>query len=191
MVERDMLSDPSDPAAFIERYVKLHRSHDIDGFLALHTEDADFFRPGQKTNPLHGAALRDLFEWDMACEAQLEMHGVSTNGDALVIETVIERSKWLRGLGLSELRYDSGTRMVLRDGLIAQTYPAAFSAESKSKLNPEFERLVQWLSANRPHDLERLLPNGQLKQDRASAMLWLDVMGQWARQRWGPEAPGF
>ncbi len=172
----------SDPEDLVRRYVELHQAGDVEGLLALHTEDAEFVIPGQ--NPIRGtAALRDLFSWDAELASELVMEGISIDGDALVIDKVIERNQWFEGLGVSEAHYRPGTRLVLRDGRILGTYPARFHEETRSQVFAEFEHLLQWLSVNRADARERLLPGGKFRYDAPSARLWLEVMQDWNRSK--------
>lgn len=168
----------STPGAFIERYVALHRSGDVEGLLALHAADAEFLIPGQQ--PVRGTeALRALFEWDAVLGSQLIMEGISADGDTILIESIVERNKWFQAIGLAEARHKPGTRIVLREGRILGIYPAAFDDGTQSRVIEQLDRVVGWLSANRPDTLERLLPGGKFRYDAASAGLWLEVLEEW------------
>ncbi|NOX89825.1 MAG: nuclear transport factor 2 family protein [Calditrichaeota bacterium] len=167
-----------DPVQFVRHYLELHRAHDIDGLLALHTDDTEFVL--SKEQRLRGKkALRDLLEWDAVLESELTMRGISMRGDTIRIDTVIERNRLFKALGTEQVIYKPGTRFVLRNGLIAGTYPAGMSEESVKDGKKEFRRLIRWLSVNRPDTLARLLPGGKLRQDGASARLWLKVLEEW------------
>ncbi len=168
--------------AVVQRYVQLHRSHDIDGLLALHTSDAEFLIPGQ--HPIRGKeALRHLFEWDSVLGSELAMTGLSIAGDTILVDTVIERNRFFRALGLTEVRYQPGTRFVLRNGQIAGTYPAALSEESLKSGIEEYQHLFQWLSANRPDAYSRLLPGGLFRYNASNARLWLQVLAEWKQSK--------
>jgi len=165
---------------FAQKYVELHRSHNVDGLLALHTNDAEFIIPGQR--PVRGKnALKDLFEWDAVLGSQLTMSDISMNGDTILINSITERNKFFLFLGIPEVRYQPGTRFVLRNGLIAGTYPSALTEESLKKGVEKYERLIQWLSANRPDTLERLMPGGKLTYNGANAKMWLEMFDEWKR----------
>ncbi|MDP2470262.1 MAG: nuclear transport factor 2 family protein [Candidatus Palauibacterales bacterium] len=170
------------PAAFVERYLELHRSRDVDALLALHTADAEFVIPGQE--PLRGtAALRDLFEWDAVLGSELVMSGIRSDADTILIDSVIERNKWFQALGLVEVRHRAGTRIVLRDGRIAATYPAAFDDETQRRLMDRFQPLLRWLGEHRREALDQLLPGGKFRYDAATARLWLEVLAEWNTSR--------
>ena len=167
-----------DPDAFVQRYVALHRSGDIDGLLALHTKDAEFIIPGQ--NPIRGRkALRDLLEWDRVLQSELDMDSIRMNGDTIVIDVVTETSKWFRAIGVSKARYGPGTRFVLRHGRIVGIYPASFDDETRDRVIRQFGRLAEWLTRNRPEVLDQLLPEGKFQYNAASARLWLTVLEEW------------
>lgn len=169
------------PADFVQRYVDLHRVADVDGMLALHTEDSEFVIPGQ--GPIKGQeALRDLFAWDEVLESRLVMEQISTDGDTIHIDRIVERNKWFEGLGIPEVRYQPGTRMVLRDGRILGTYVSGFDKETEMLVGERFPRLMHWLSTDRPDALQSLLPGGKFRYDAASARLWLQVLADWNQQ---------
>jgi len=166
-----------DPATFVEHYVQLHRSGDIAGLLALHTADAEFVIVGQE--PVRGtAALRDLFEWDAVLGSELVMSAIHSDGDTIVVDSVTERNRWFQAIGLAEVRHRPGTRIVLRDGRILGTYPAAFDDETQKRLIERFELLIHWLVENRPETMDQLMPGGKFRYDAASARLWLDVLAE-------------
>lgn len=167
-----------DPTAFIEHYMELHRSGDVDGLLALHTADAEFLIVGQ--NPMRGtAALRDLFEFDAVLGSELVMDAISVDGDTIVVDSIIERNKLFEAIGVSESRYRPGTRIVFRGGRISGTYPATFDDETQKRVAEGFRSPVRWLASNRPSALEQLLPGGKFRYDAASARLWLEVLAEW------------
>lgn len=176
--------DPAaDPAAFIAEYVRLHRAGDVDGLLALHTADSEFLIPGQA--PIHGtAALRDLFAWDAVLGAELAMAGIRALGDTILVDSLVERSRWFQAIGLAEVRYRPGTRMVLYEGRIAATRPAAFEEETRQRLTARFQAFMQWLGQHHPEAGAQLLPGGQFRYDAASARRWLELLTAWnAAQR--------
>lgn len=171
--------------ALIEQYVMIHGEGDVDALLALHTEDAEFVIPGEL--PVRGAAaLRDLFCWDEVLESKLTMEGIRVEGEAVIIEKVVERNKWFEGLGLAEVRFRPGTRLMVRDGLISGTYVTGFEEVSHSQFVDGFGRLVGWLSKQRPEMMDRLLPDGRFRYDEARARLWLQVMAAWHRSEAQP-----
>lgn len=164
--------------AFVARYVALHRAGDVEGLLAIHTPDTEFLMPGQE--PIRGRdALRDLLEWDAVLESQLEMQGIRLEGNTLWVERVVERNRFFQALGLDQVRYGPGTRFVLREGLIAGLYPAQQSEEDLARGRAAYQRLMDWLAADRPDALQRLLPGGKMRYDAESARLWLDVLREW------------
>lgn len=167
-----------DPSAFVERYIALHKSGDVEGLLSLHTADSEFLIPGRE--PVRGTqALRDLFQWDQVLESELVMTGVRSVGDTIIIDSTIERNRWFKALGLDEVQYGPGTRIVLKDGRIVGTYPAAFDDKTRQHLMGRFQSLVQWISEHRADDLDHLLPGQKFRYDAESAKLWLAVLAEW------------
>lgn len=168
--------------ALLAQYVARHSAGDVEGLLALHTEEAEFLIPGQPL--IRGRrGLRDLYEWDAVLASALVVDGVSVEGDSLLIEQIVERNRFFAALGLAEVHYQPGSRFVIRNGLLSGIYPARFTAETEARLVEQFGQLFGWLSANRPHDAQRLLPNGKFRYDGAAARLWLDVLAAWHRAR--------
>jgi SnoaL-like domain len=167
-----------DPAALVKRYIELHRSGDIEGLLSLHTADSEFLIPGQ--DPIRGTeALRDLFQWDHVLESELVMTGIRSVGDTIIIDSTIERNQWFRGLGLVEVHYGPGTRIVLKDGRIAGTYPAGFDDQTQQHLMERFQMLVQWISEHRADALDQLLPGQKFRYDAETAEHWLEILAEW------------
>jgi hypothetical protein len=161
--------------------VELHRAGDVDGLLALHAADAEFLMPGQE--PIRGtAALRDMLEWDAVLGCELIMDAVRAEGDAIIVDSVIQRNKLFQAIGLSEVRHKPGTRIVLRNGLIVGTYPASFDDEIQKRVMEQFEPLLGWLSMHRPDAFE-LLAGGKSRLDASSAKLWLEVLEEWSNAK--------
>lgn len=171
-----------DPESFLEHYTKLHRSGNIEGLLELHTADSEFLLPGRE--PIRGtAALRDLFEWDAELGSELVMSGIHAIGDTIIIDSIIERNRFFRALGIDEVRYKPGSRFILRDGRIAGTYAADFDEESLRRLTENFQVVLKWVREHRSNALEQLLPGGKFRQDAASARLWLEVLADWKKKK--------
>ena len=171
-----------DPTALVQRYAELHGSGDVDQLLALHAADAEFVIPGQEA--VRGsAALRDLFEWDAVLGSRLVMDGITAHGDTVMIGSVVERNRWFQAIGIAEARFKPGTRLVLRNGRIVGTYPAAFDDQTQVRLTEQFQRVVAWLSAERPGALEELLPGGKFRYAAESARLWLEILEEWNRAK--------
>lgn len=175
-----------DPARFLGHYVELQSSRDVEGLLALHTTDVEFLIPGQE--PIRGtSALRDLYKWDAVLRSELLMGGIRTEGDTIVIDSIVERNEWFTALGLDEVRYMPGTRFVLEEGRIAGIYPAAFDDETQQRLMERFQPLMNWLGEHRPDALQQLLPGGRFRYDASTAELWLEVLADWNTSQQRPE----
>lgn len=174
----------------LQRYAGFRSARDMHGLLALHAEDTEFIPPGQ--NPIRGKDfLRRLYEWDFALQPELTMQGIQATRDVLTVDSLVERNMWFAALGIREVRLRPGTRFVLRGGLIAGIYPAAFSEVSERELEEKLPLLVSWLSRTRPNVKELLLPGGKFRYDRERAMLWLTILPDWDRSRSGDDAaPG-
>ena len=125
---------------------------DAIGLPALHADDVEFVIPGR--TPGRGRnALRDLFEWDAVLGVELDMRDVSFEGDAIRVDTIIERGRFFEAHGVPEVRDRPGTRFVLRDGLIVAVRAADLDDETQGRVRPAYRCLLAWFSANRPDDL--------------------------------------
>jgi len=79
-----------------------------------------FVIPGE--NPIVGkAALRDLFESDAATNSVLVFKDMVTTRDTVIVNSIKERNDFLRYLGVPELHYAPGTKIVFNKGLIQKT----------------------------------------------------------------------
>ena len=171
-----------DPNSLMQKYVERHRSGDIEELLAMHTDDSEFLLPGQQL--IKGkTALRKLFEADSVFGSRLIMKGIRANGDTIIIDTVIERNKFFQALGIKEVLYTPGTKLILRNGLIAGTYPAPQEAETRRRILEQYQLLLQWMKKNRPEVLKQLLPDGKPKRGAEAARLWLKILAEWNSQR--------
>jgi len=160
------------------RYQQLHEAGDVDGLLALHTRETVFLLPGQ--DPIRGKeALRGLLEWDATLGARLDFRGIRVEGNTIVVDSIIERTRFFEALGIPEVRYGKGTRFVLEDGLIAETRPANFDDETARRIRQAFDALLPWLSEHHPGDVARLLPGGKFRYDAESARRWLELLAEW------------
>lgn len=162
----------------IQRYISLHKAGKVDSLLLMHTEDTQFIFPGE--NPITGKrALRQLLEWDSVLHAELEMEGIFQKGDTIFVDTIVERSRFFKAMGISEIYYQSGTKIVLKNGLISQTYPAKFHQKSIEKISEQFSKVKQWLERNQPDLLNHLMPEGKIIQNAQTAKIWLEVLEKW------------
>ena len=172
-------SKQPDPAAFVQRYVDLHRAGNVAGLLAIHTPDSEFLLPDRE-EPIRGkSALRDLFEYDAVLGSELVMTGVRTHGDTIFIDSVSEQNRFFRALGIDEVRYKPGTKFVLKNGLIAGTYPAPMDDETRERVGERVQTLLRWIKENRPRVLEQLQPGGMARYDAKAARILLETVKDW------------
>ena len=168
-----------DPAYIIKRYVELHKAKKIDSLLAMHTSDSEFVLPGGKKTIRGLKELRDLFEFDSVFNSTLKMYGIHAVNDTIFVDTVIERNKWFKAIGVNEVRYRPGTKFVFRNGLISGTYPATFDENTQQQLKIRYGKLMRWLRKYRPDVLQQLFPKGEYHHNTATAKLWLKVLAEW------------
>ncbi|RMG47407.1 MAG: hypothetical protein D6718_03785 [Acidobacteria bacterium] len=168
--------------ALIDRYVALHRAHDLEGLLAMHSEDSVFVLPGKK--PIRGRrALADLFEWDFVMETELEMHGIEREGDTIRVASITERNAFFRALGLDGAVYRPGTRFVLRGGLIAATYPAPLTAATLEAGMPAYREFLAWLDETHPGLRPELFPETVVRHDARRARVLRELLDEWPGRR--------
>ncbi|RMG68240.1 MAG: nuclear transport factor 2 family protein [Calditrichaeota bacterium] len=175
------------PDRFMARYLALHRTHQIEALLDLHTADTRFFLPGQ--TPIVGReALRALLEWDRELDSRLWMGGIHQKGDTIVVDAIVEKNAFFQALGVDSVRYRPGTRFVLRGGKIALTAVAPLDEASRNAGLPAFLVFKSWLAQHFPDTLQHLLPGGRFRYNAQSARLWLKMLKRW-RKETGQDRP--
>lgn len=164
--------------SLMDTYARLHSAGDIVELLSMHTLDAEFLIPGQ--TPIRGvAALNELFAWDSVLESSLNFEGIREIGDTIFIERVVEKNLFFSNLGIPAIHYLPGTRFVRNQNRISGVYPAPFDTASEARVVEVFGRILPWLSANRPDDFRRLLPDGKFQYDAGRAERWLEIIREW------------
>ncbi len=171
-------SRPVPDKEILDVYLEKHRAGDVEGLLALHTEDVIFYLPGQP--PLQGRqALRGLLEWDRVMESRLEFGQMHARGDTQWVDSVVERSRFFRLLGLAEVEYFPGTYFVFREGKIARVHVAKMNLQKHPKSIQRYEQFVQWLEKTQPHIYRKLLPRGKYRYNEENAREWLRWLEAW------------
>jgi len=186
-VEAAVKAPAETPVERWEAYLEAHNAGLADDMLALYTEDAVFAIP--TVGELRGTEqLRDLVAWDVANHGQLHCEGYAVSGDQLTIEQVTESNDWFRAIGVETVHYQPGTRVVFREGLLAEVRPAPFTEESAKAVEAAFGPFMAWASTHPDKPLESLLPGGKFAYSKQSAERWQAWFGTWhATQEAAPD----
>ncbi|MBW2254416.1 MAG: nuclear transport factor 2 family protein [Deltaproteobacteria bacterium] len=163
-------------------YLEAHNAGRTEEMLAFYTEDAVFAIP--TVGELRGTEqLRDLVAWDVANHGQLNSEGYAVSGDQLTIEQVTESNDWFRAIGVETIHYQPGTRIVFREGRLAEVRPTPFTEESTKAVEAAFGPFMAWASAHPDKPLEALLPGGKFDYSKQSAERWKTWFGTWHAAR--------
>ena len=165
------------------RMVEAHNQHDVARQLTFYAADATFMMPGE--NPIVGrAALRDLFEADSVVNSELVFKDLVIRGDTVLVNSITERSDWLRFIGIPESHY--GSRMIFRKGLIHAEELAPDVEEDRRAYEKGWSDVMGWLSTAHP-ELVREAQSGWLaRYDAKATQAWMKLLGEWQAHKSSP-----
>lgn len=166
------------PETQLANMITAHNRHDVVGELVFFAEDAVFAIPGQ--TPIVGkAAIRDLFEADSVMNSELIYTDLVVRGDTVIANSVIERNDMLRLLGVPEIHYLPGTRVVFKKGLIQRIEVTRFLQEEWSAMRTDFSNLMAWLQTAHPELLQDIRSGWLSRNTARSAEAWLKLASEW------------
>jgi len=179
-------SKTPNPETQIANMIAAHNRHDVTGQLSFFAEDAAIAVGGQ--TPFTGkAAIRNLYEADSVMKSELEYTGLAVRGDTVVVNSVVERNDLLRLLGLSEVHYLPGTRVVFRKGLIQSIETSRLDQREWRAMRDSFAALMNWVQAKHP-ELLKEIGSGRLSGNNATAARgWMEVVSRWRQSEAGGE----
>lgn len=171
-------SKPPDPETQIANMISAHNRHDATGKLALFTDDASLVVGGQ--TPITGKmALRGLFEADSVMNSELVYAGLVVRGDTVLVNSVVERNDLLRLLGVPEVHYLPGTRVVFANGLVQRIETSKLDQREWRAMRDGFAALMNWVQTSHP-ELLREIASGRLSGNNATAARgWLELAAEW------------
>jgi hypothetical protein len=167
-----------DPETQVANMVAAHNRHDVTGQLAFFAEDASIVVGGQ--TPVTGtAAIRNLYEADSVMNSELVYSGLVVRGDTVIANAVVERNDLLRLLGVPEVRYLPGTRVVFSKGKIQRVETSRLDQKDWRAMRDGFVALMNWLQTTHP-ELQQEVQSGRLSGNNATAAKgWLQLAAQW------------
>ena len=171
-------SKPPSPKTQVASMIAAHNRHDVTGQMAFFADDASFVMAEQ--TPVTGkAAIREVFRADSVMKSELVYEGFTVHGDTVIVESVIERNDLLRLLGLPEVHYLPGTRLVFAKGLVQRLETTRLDQKEWREMRDNFSALMTWLQKAHP-ELTREVGSGRLSHNNAeSADGWLKLAGEW------------
>jgi len=171
------------------QYFEQHNRHDLSSELAFYAEDAVFEMPGWP--PLRGKdALRDQFAFDSVLNSEIIVGGIRVLGDTVFIDSLTERNDFFRLLGISEVRYLPGTRLIFDGGQIEKVQSAQIRPEDMQATSENIEQVLEWLRVPHP-ELSSEIESGALFQYNAeTANRWLQLLREWRGAAGGTEPGG-
>jgi len=171
-------SKPSDPKTQVAKMLAAHNRHDVTGQLAFFAEDASIVVGGQ--TPVTGkVAIRNLYAADSVMNSELMYADLVVHGDTVLVNSVVERNDLLRLLGVPEVRYLPGTRVVFTKGLVQRIETSRLDQRDWRAMRDGFMALMNWLQTAHP-ELQREVASGRLSGNNATAARgWLEVAAEW------------
>jgi len=162
--------------------VAAHNRHDVTRQLAFFTDDAVFVISGQ--TPVTGkTALRGLYGADSVMKSELVYADLVVHGDTVIINSVVERNDLLRLLGVEEMHYLPGTRVVFENGLIKKIEASRLDQKDWRTMRDNFSALMNWLQTTHP-ELLKEIGSGRLAGNNATAARgWLDLAAEWRQSQ--------
>jgi hypothetical protein len=156
--------------------VEAHNQHDVARQLAFYANDATFIMPGEK--PIVGkAALRDLFEADAIVNSELVFKDLVIHGDTVIVNSITERSDWLRFIGISECHYSS--KMIFRKGLIQTDELGPDAEEDRRAYEKGWSDVMEWLSIAHPELVKEAQSGWLARYDAKATQAWMKLFAEW------------
>jgi hypothetical protein len=161
----------------VREYEQAHNSHDVEGVMALFTDDIHFETVGEWVM-VGKKKVRDLEEWDAALNDHLALESLTVSGGA-VTGKATERSDLLSLAGFEEFRYDSVT--VEFRGDIINRIAVRASDEDRVGASETFHSMVEWARRERYSDIVKLVQDGKFAYNAENAKGWMTLLQEWLR----------
>jgi hypothetical protein len=163
----------------VMEYEQAHNSHDVEGVMALLTDDIQFETVGEWV--MAGKRkVRDLEEWDAALNDHFAFESLKVSG-ATVAGTATERSDLLSLAGFEAFTYDSVT-VEFRGDLINRITVRA-SDEDWVGTSETFHSMVDWARRERYRDIVKLVQDGKFAYNAENAKGWLALLQEWLKMK--------
>ncbi len=170
----------------LAQMIEAHNRHDVVGELAFYADDVTFSMPGEK--PIRGrATLRDLFEADSIGNSEILFKDMVIRGDTVIVNSITERSDWLRLRGVAELHYAPGNRMIFQKGLIHAVELAPYEEEDVRAYENGWSDLMRWLSVAHPELVKEAQSGWLARYDANAHQTWMRLLAEWQASKSSPK----
>lgn len=164
--------------------VKAHNQHDVTRQLAFYADDAAFLIPGENLK-VGKTAIRELFEADSIGNSVLVFKDLVIHGDTVIVNSIIERSDWLRFIGIPESHY--GSIIIFRKGLIQTDELTPVTEEEKRAYHKGWSGMMGWMKIAHP-ELVREAQSGWLaRSDAKATKTWMKLFTEWQAYKSSPK----
>ncbi len=160
-------------------YMAARNRQDVD-------ETLSYFDEYCQISPPHGDiiagkdAIRKIMEWDAALGSVLTVDGMEGLGNTITLGSIMEHNAFFDLLGINAAGYEPGSELIFRDGLIIEVIPSGFTAESIAQMRLKMPPLLQWISAQYPEALPRLMTaEGDFNYSGENGKEWLTLLQEW------------
>ncbi len=169
----------------IQQMVEAHNRHDVTLELSFYAEDATFIIPGEK--PIVGkAALRDLFESDAVWNSELALKDLVIRGDT-VTSSGTERNDFFRSMGIPEIHYAPGGKIVFRKGLIQRVETGLLEKEDSMAFEKAWSDVMAWLSVAHPELVKEAESGWLARYNARAAQDWMKLLAEWQASKSHPK----
>ena len=160
----------------IVQMVEAHNQHNVAQQLAFYADDATFIMPGDY--PIVGkAALRDLFEADSIVNSELVFKDLVIRGDTVIVNSITERSDWLRAIGIPESHYAS--KIIFRKELIYTDELGPNVEEERRVYEKRWSDVMGWLSIAHPELVKEAQSGWLARYDAKATQTWMKLFIEW------------
>jgi hypothetical protein len=163
-----------DRIGLVRTFEASYNNHEIEKVMALLAEGSVLEKDARKFEGLE--KIRDLALYDSVMNARWAFADLEDRGDSVVFRAV-ERSEWLRLIGIDEYRYD--TCVVTFEGSLIKSIKLVSSPYTARSLGIALQSIADWASDDRLIQLNDLLASGFTYE---TAQGWLDILGAWREE---------
>ncbi len=166
--------------------IAAHNRHDLTAQMTFFADDASYAIADQPA-VIGKSVVREIFGADSVMKSELVYGALEVHGDTVIVGSVTERNDLLRLLGLPEVHYLPGTRLVFHKGLIRRLETTRLEQREWRTMRDNFAALMAWLQTAHP-ELMREVGAGRLSRNNAeSAAEWLKLAAEWRESQTSKE----
>jgi len=159
----------------VVQMLEVHNQHDVARELAFYADDATFVMAGEK--PIVGkAALRNLIEADSIMNSELLFKDLVIRGDTVIVNSITERNDWFRLMGIPEIHYAPGSKIVFSKGLIQTVETAPLVEEDMRAFEKALSDVMAWLSIAHPELVKDAQSGWLARYDAKATQTWIKLL---------------